>query len=100
MTVEVTQFPRWFDMGCSQEKCAMIITSIRMSDFFLIACLCDLLGFALLQMLCKNDSNKAEEVKPQKGDSEDETEVEVEDAVQKVCSATGCSVGIEEPFCA
>ncbi|NXM44950.1 OTUD3 protein, partial [Gymnorhina tibicen] len=44
-----------------------------------------------MEMLCKNDSNKAEEVKPQKGDSEDETEVEVEDAVQKVCSATGCS---------
>ncbi|NXJ17755.1 OTUD3 protein, partial [Dicrurus megarhynchus] len=44
-----------------------------------------------MEMLCKNNSNKAEEVKPQKGDSEDETEVEVEDAVQKVCSATGCS---------
>ncbi|NWI80159.1 OTUD3 protein, partial [Dryoscopus gambensis] len=44
-----------------------------------------------MEMLCKNDSNKAEEVKPQKGSSEDETEVEVEDAVQKVCSATGCS---------
>lgn len=51
-------------------------------------------------MLCKNDSSKAEEVKPQKGDSEDETEVAVEDAVQKVCNATGCSVSIEEPFCA
>ncbi|NWH36301.1 OTUD3 protein, partial [Chloropsis hardwickii] len=44
-----------------------------------------------MEMLCKNDSNKAEEVKPQKGYSEDETEVEMEDAVQKVCSATGCS---------
>uniref|UniRef100_A0A8C3N7T3 OTU domain-containing protein 3 n=1 Tax=Geospiza parvula TaxID=87175 RepID=A0A8C3N7T3_GEOPR len=44
-----------------------------------------------MEMLCKNDSNKAEEVKPQKGNSEDETEVEIEDAVQKVCSATGCS---------
>ncbi|NXI86925.1 OTUD3 protein, partial [Rhipidura dahli] len=44
-----------------------------------------------MEMLCKDDSNKAEEVKPQKGNSEDETEVEVEDAVQKVCSATGCS---------
>ncbi|XP_071305359.1 OTU domain-containing protein 3 isoform X1 [Agelaius tricolor] len=44
-----------------------------------------------MEMLCKNDSNKAEEVKPQKGNSEDETEVEMEDAVQKVCSATGCS---------
>ncbi|NWX60067.1 OTUD3 protein, partial [Promerops cafer] len=44
-----------------------------------------------MEMLCKNDSNKAEEVKPQKGNSEDETEVEMEDAVQKVCNATGCS---------
>ncbi|NWT20008.1 OTUD3 protein, partial [Vireo altiloquus] len=44
-----------------------------------------------MEMLCKNDSNKAEEVKPQKGDSEEESEVEMEDAVQKVCSATGCS---------
>ncbi|XP_039559073.1 OTU domain-containing protein 3 isoform X1 [Passer montanus] len=44
-----------------------------------------------MEMLCKNDSNKAEEVKPQKGNSEDETEVDMEDAVQKVCSATGCS---------
>ncbi|NWX29511.1 OTUD3 protein, partial [Notiomystis cincta] len=44
-----------------------------------------------MQTLCKNDSNKAEEVKPQKGNSEDEAEVEMEDAVQKVCSATGCS---------
>ncbi|XP_074414877.1 OTU domain-containing protein 3 isoform X2 [Zonotrichia albicollis] len=44
-----------------------------------------------MEMLCKNDSSKAEEVKPQKGSSEDETEVEMEDAVQKVCSATGCS---------
>ncbi|NXB20372.1 OTUD3 protein, partial [Rhagologus leucostigma] len=48
-------------------------------------------AYLRMEMLCKNDSNKAEEVKPQKGDSEDETEVEVEDAVQKVCSATGCS---------
>ncbi|KAF4801408.1 OTU domain-containing protein 3 [Turdus rufiventris] len=44
-----------------------------------------------MEMLCKNNSNKAKEVKPQKGSSEDEIEVEVEDAVQKVCSATGCS---------
>ncbi|XP_016158990.1 PREDICTED: OTU domain-containing protein 3 isoform X2 [Ficedula albicollis] len=43
------------------------------------------------EMLCKKESNKVEEVKPQKGDSEDETEVEEEDAVQKVCNATGCS---------
>lgn len=98
--VEVTQVPRRFGMGCSPEKCALIITFIRMSDFFgLHACvICwDLL---LLQMLCKNNSNKAKEVKPQKGSSEDETEVEVEDAVQKVCNATGCSVSIEEPFSA
>ncbi|XP_009978675.1 PREDICTED: OTU domain-containing protein 3 [Tauraco erythrolophus] len=44
-----------------------------------------------LQMLSKNELNKGEEVKPQKGDSEDEIEVEMEDAVQKVCNATGCS---------
>ncbi|RMB91774.1 hypothetical protein DUI87_32004 [Hirundo rustica rustica] len=44
-----------------------------------------------MEMLSKNDSNKAEEVKPQKGDSEDETEVETDDAVQKVCNTTGCS---------
>ncbi|NWV87160.1 OTUD3 protein, partial [Machaerirhynchus nigripectus] len=48
-------------------------------------------AYLQMEMLCKNNSSKAEEVKPQKGDSEDETEVEVEDAVQKVCSATGCS---------
>ncbi|NWY68909.1 OTUD3 protein, partial [Erithacus rubecula] len=44
-----------------------------------------------MEMLCKKDSNRAEGVKPQKGNSEDETEVEEEDAVQKVCNATGCS---------
>ncbi|RLV93175.1 hypothetical protein DV515_00013522 [Chloebia gouldiae] len=44
-----------------------------------------------VEMLCKNNSNKTEEVKPHKGNSEDETEVEMEDTVQKVCSATGCS---------
>lgn len=44
-----------------------------------------------MEMLCKNDSSKAEEVKPQRDDSEDETEVEMEDAVLKVCNATGCS---------
>ncbi|XP_016158989.1 PREDICTED: OTU domain-containing protein 3 isoform X1 [Ficedula albicollis] len=61
----------------------------RMSDFFgLHACV---ICWDLLQMLCKKESNKVEEVKPQKGDSEDETEVEEEDAVQKVCNATGCS---------
>ncbi|KFV60835.1 OTU domain-containing protein 3, partial [Tyto alba] len=42
-------------------------------------------------MLFKNDSNKEKEVQPQKGDSEDEIEAEMEDAVQKVCNATGCS---------
>lgn len=48
-----------------------------------------------LQMFCKNDlnSNKEEKVKPQKGNSENE--VEDEDAVQKVCKASGCSVSIE-----
>ncbi|NWQ97349.1 OTUD3 protein, partial [Burhinus bistriatus] len=48
-------------------------------------------AYLQMEMLCKNDLNKEEEVKPQKGDSEDEIEVEVEDAIQKVCSATGCS---------
>ncbi|XP_053853449.1 OTU domain-containing protein 3 isoform X1 [Vidua macroura] len=48
-------------------------------------------AYLRMEMLCKNDSNKAEEVKPQKGNSEDETDVDMEDAVQKVCSATGCS---------
>ncbi|KAJ7416617.1 OTU domain-containing protein 3 [Pitangus sulphuratus] len=46
-------------------------------------------AYLQMEMLCKNNANKTEEVKPQKGDSEDETEVE--DAVQKVCDATGCS---------
>ncbi|NXG72447.1 OTUD3 protein, partial [Baryphthengus martii] len=48
---------------------------------------------AYLQMetLCKTGSNKEEEGKPRDGDSEDETEVEMEDAIQKVCRATGCS---------
>ncbi|NXX26392.1 OTUD3 protein, partial [Nicator chloris] len=48
-------------------------------------------AYLRMEMLCKNGLNKTEEVKPQKGDFEDETEVEIEDAVQKVCSATGCS---------
>ncbi|XP_074883605.1 OTU domain-containing protein 3 [Buteo buteo] len=48
-------------------------------------------AYLQMEMLCKNDSNKEEEVKPQKGDSEDEIEVEMEDAIQKVCNATGCS---------
>uniref|UniRef100_A0A8C3UVT7 ubiquitinyl hydrolase 1 n=1 Tax=Catharus ustulatus TaxID=91951 RepID=A0A8C3UVT7_CATUS len=65
-------------------------STLWMSEFFgLHACV--ICWDLLLQMLCKNNSNKAEEVKPQKGSSEDETEVEVEDAVQKVCNATGCS---------
>ncbi|KAJ7423113.1 OTU domain-containing protein 3 [Willisornis vidua] len=48
-------------------------------------------AYLRMEMLCKNDTDKAEEAKPQKGSSEDEAEVEMEDAVQKVCSATGCS---------
>ncbi|XP_009888267.1 PREDICTED: OTU domain-containing protein 3 [Charadrius vociferus] len=48
-------------------------------------------AYLQMEMLCKNDLNKEEEVKPQKGDSEDEVEVEMEDAIQKVCNATGCS---------
>ncbi|XP_051493495.1 OTU domain-containing protein 3 isoform X4 [Apus apus] len=49
------------------------------------------LNAPLWQMLCKNDLKKEEEVKTQKGDSEEKNEVEVEDAIQKVCNATGCS---------
>ncbi|KAM6371677.1 OTU domain-containing protein 3 isoform 1-T2 [Pluvialis apricaria] len=48
-------------------------------------------AYLQMEMLCKNNSNKEEEMKPQKGDSEDEIEVEMEDAIQKVCNATGCS---------
>ncbi|NXG16305.1 OTUD3 protein, partial [Grallaria varia] len=48
-------------------------------------------AYLQMEMLCKNDMNKAEEVKPQKSEYEDETEVEMEDAVQKVCNVTGCS---------
>ncbi|NXX39999.1 OTUD3 protein, partial [Tricholaema leucomelas] len=44
-----------------------------------------------MEMLPKNDSSKEEEVKAQRGDSEEETEGEMEDAIQKVCNATGCS---------
>ncbi|KFW78573.1 OTU domain-containing protein 3, partial [Phalacrocorax carbo] len=47
-------------------------------------------AYLQMEMLCNNDSNR-KEVKPQKGDSEDEFEVEMEDAVRKVCDATGCS---------
>ncbi|XP_074017583.1 OTU domain-containing protein 3 isoform X2 [Numenius arquata] len=48
-------------------------------------------AYLQMEMLCKNDLNKEEGVKPQKGDSEDEIEDEMEDAVRKVCNATGCS---------
>ncbi|NXC43851.1 OTUD3 protein, partial [Penelope pileata] len=48
-------------------------------------------AYLRMEMLSKNDSNKEEEMKQQKGDSEDEAEVEIEAAIQKVCSATGCS---------
>ncbi|NXH20876.1 OTUD3 protein, partial [Bucco capensis] len=44
-----------------------------------------------MEMLPKNDLNKEEAVKHPKGDSEEDIEVEKEDAVQKVCEATGCS---------
>ncbi|XP_009323518.1 PREDICTED: OTU domain-containing protein 3 isoform X2 [Pygoscelis adeliae] len=40
-------------------------------------------AYLQMEMLCKNDLNKEEEVQPQKGDSEAETEVEMEDAIQK-----------------
>ncbi|XP_010145465.1 PREDICTED: OTU domain-containing protein 3, partial [Eurypyga helias] len=48
-------------------------------------------AYLRMEMLSKNDSNKEEEGKPQKGDSEGEAEVETEDAIRKVCNATGCS---------
>ncbi|NWW83641.1 OTUD3 protein, partial [Rhynochetos jubatus] len=48
-------------------------------------------AYLRMEMLCKNDSNKEEEAKPHKGDSEGEAEVETEDAIRKVCNATGCS---------
>ncbi|KAM6241054.1 OTU domain-containing protein 3 [Porphyrio hochstetteri] len=48
-------------------------------------------AYLQMEMLCKTDLNKEQEVKPLKGESEDEAEVEVEDAIQKVCHATGCS---------
>ncbi|KFZ68488.1 OTU domain-containing protein 3, partial [Podiceps cristatus] len=47
-------------------------------------------AYLQMEMLCNNDLNKEKEVNPQKGDSEEEIEVEMEDAVQKVCNATGC----------
>ncbi|XP_069730635.1 OTU domain-containing protein 3 isoform X2 [Phaenicophaeus curvirostris] len=49
-------------------------------------------AYLQMEMLCKNDSNKMKEVKPQQGEFEaDEIEGETEDAVQKVCNASGCS---------
>ncbi|NXK44129.1 OTUD3 protein, partial [Chauna torquata] len=48
-------------------------------------------AYLQMEMLSKNESNKEEERKPQKGDAEDEIAVEMEAAIQKVCSATGCS---------
>ncbi|POI27521.1 hypothetical protein CIB84_008730, partial [Bambusicola thoracicus] len=48
-------------------------------------------AYLRMEMLSKNDSNKEEEMKQQKGDSEDETEIELEAAIQEVCNATGCS---------
>ncbi|NXD86670.1 OTUD3 protein, partial [Halcyon senegalensis] len=47
-------------------------------------------AYLQMEMLCKTQSNKEQDGKPRKGDSEDETEVEMEDAIQKVCQATGC----------
>ncbi|XP_035200676.1 OTU domain-containing protein 3 [Oxyura jamaicensis] len=47
-------------------------------------------AYLQMEMLSKNDANE-EEMKPEKSGSEDEIEVEKEAAIQKVCSATGCS---------
>ncbi|XP_005883101.1 PREDICTED: OTU domain-containing protein 3 isoform X4 [Myotis brandtii] len=44
------------------------------------------------QMLHQDESNKREKVKTKGVDFEDDLRDEVEDAVQKVCNATGCSV--------
>nr|XP_012295610.1 OTU domain-containing protein 3 [Aotus nancymaae] len=43
------------------------------------------------QMLHQDESNKREKIKIKGVDSEDDLRDEVEDAVQKVCNATGCS---------
>nr|XP_025042922.1 OTU domain-containing protein 3 [Pelodiscus sinensis] len=43
------------------------------------------------EMLSKNESNKREQIKPQRDESEEELEDEMEDAIQKVRNATGCS---------
>ena len=45
-------------------------------------------------MLHQDESNKREKSKAKGVDSEDDLRDEVEDAVQKVCNATGCSVSI------
>ncbi|XP_042807347.1 OTU domain-containing protein 3 isoform X2 [Panthera leo] len=43
------------------------------------------------QMLHQDESDKREKVKTKGGDLDDDLRDEVEDAVQKVCTATGCS---------
>ncbi|XP_016070131.1 PREDICTED: OTU domain-containing protein 3 isoform X2 [Miniopterus natalensis] len=43
------------------------------------------------QMLHQDESNKREKIKTKGVDFEDDLQDEVEDAVQKVCNATGCS---------
>uniref|UniRef100_A0A2K5JPQ6 OTU domain-containing protein 3 n=1 Tax=Colobus angolensis palliatus TaxID=336983 RepID=A0A2K5JPQ6_COLAP len=43
------------------------------------------------QMLHQDESNKREKIKTKGMDSDDDLRDEVEDAVQKVCNATGCS---------
>ncbi|MBW00545.1 OTU domain-containing protein 3, partial [Eschrichtius robustus] len=43
------------------------------------------------QMLHQDESNKREKIKTKGVDFEDDLRDEVEDAVQKVCNATGCS---------
>lgn len=45
-------------------------------------------------MLHQDESNKREKSKTKAVDLEDDLRDEVEDAVQKVCNATGCSVSI------
>lgn len=45
-------------------------------------------------MLHQDESNKREKNKTEGIDYEDNLRDEVEDAVQKVCNATGCSVSI------
>ncbi|XP_065594206.1 OTU domain-containing protein 3 [Cyrtonyx montezumae] len=48
-------------------------------------------AYLRMEMLPRSDLNEEEEIKQQKDDSEVETEVEMEAAIQEVCSATGCS---------